>query len=159
MGKKKPTNSSPVIENRKARHQYHIQDTVEVGIVLVGSEVKSLRNGQASLAEGWVRASERPLQLSLHSVHIAEYPHTTPTRQHEPNRTRTLLAHKREIRKLAAFTHSQGQTLIPLKIYFSNNKAKVLVGLASGKRKSDKRQDLAKRAATREIERAMKKRM
>ena len=158
MGKKKPA-KSPVIENRKARHQYHIQETVEVGIVLVGSEVKSLRGGQASLAEGWIRASLRPLQLSLHSVHIAEYPHAAEQYQHDPSRTRVLLAHKREIRKLAEFTHSKGQTLIPLKIYFSKNKAKVLIGLASGKRKSDKRQDLAKRDASREIDRAMKKRI
>jgi len=159
MGNKKVSNSSPVIENRKARHEYYIQETIEVGMVLHGSEVKSLRAGQASLAEGWIRASEKPLQLTLHSVHIAEYPHAAETHQHEPNRTRTLLAHKREIRKLSEFTHSKGQTLIPLKIYFSNNKAKILIGLASGKRKSDKRQDLAKRAATREIDRAMKKRM
>ena len=159
MGNKKVSNSSPVIENRKARHEYHIQETIEAGMVLHGSEVKSLRAGQASLAEGWIRASEKPLQLTLHSVHIAEYPHAAESHQHEPNRTRSLLAHKREIRKLVEFTHSKGQTLIPLKIYFSNNKAKILIGLASGKRKSDKRQDLAKRAATREIDRAMKKRM
>jgi len=159
MGKKKPSNSTPVIENRKARHEYHIQETLEVGISLKGSEVKSLRSGQASLAEGWIRASEKPLRLTLHSVHIAEYPHAAEAEQHEPNRTRSLLAHKREIRNLATFTHSKGQTLIPLKIYFSNNKAKILIGLASGKRKSDKRQDLAKRAATREMDRAMKKRM
>ena len=159
MGNSKSTNSTPVIENRKARHEYHIRETVEVGIVLHGSEVKSLRGGQASLAEGWIRASEKPLQLTLHSVHIAEYPHAAEAHQHDPNRTRSLLAHKREIIKLAAFTHSKGQTLIPLKIYFANNKAKVLIGLAMGKRKSDKRQDLAKRAATREMQRAMKKRM
>ena len=159
MGNKKASNSSPVIENRKARHEYHIQETIEVGMVLHGSEVKSLRAGQASLAEGWIRASGKTLQLTLHSVHIAEYPHAAESHQHEPNRTRFLLAHKREIRKLADFSHSKGQTLIPLKIYFSNNKAKILIGLASGKRKSDKRQDLAKRAATREIDRAMKKRM
>lgn len=159
MGNQKSFNSSPVIENRKARHEYHIQETVEVGMVLQGSEVKSLRAGQASLAEGWIRASDRPLILTLHSVHIAEYPHAAETHQHEPNRTRSLLAHKREIRKLVQFTNSKGQTLIPLKIYFSNNKAKILIGLASGKRKSDKRRDLAKRAATREIDRAMKRRM
>ena len=158
MGKKK-TNKSPVIENRRARHDYHIEDSLEVGIVLLGTEVKSLRDGQASLAEGWIRASERPLQLTLHGVHISEFAHAASTCQHEPTRTRVLLAHKREIRKLAAFAMSQGRTLVPLKIYFSNNKAKILIGLASGKRKSDKRQDLAKRAATREIDRAMKKRM
>jgi SsrA-binding protein len=158
MQKKKSSNS-PVIENRKVRHEYHIEDTLEVGIVLRGTEVKSIRKGQASLAEGWVRASARPLGISLHGVHIAEYSDAGPTQQHEPTRTRILLAHKREINKLATFTNSQGNTLVPLKIYFSNNKAKVLVGLASGKRKSDKRQDLAAKVAKRDMERAMKRRM
>jgi SsrA-binding protein len=95
----------------------------------------------------------------MHGVHIAEYADAALANQHEPTRTRILLAHKREINKLAAFTNSQGHTLVPLKIYFSNNKAKVLVGLASGKRKSDKRQDLAKKTAQRDIDRAMKRRM
>ena len=158
MGKKK-SKRAPNIENRKVRHEYHIQDTIEVGIVLKGTEVKSLRNGQASLAEGWIRASQRPIQLTMHGVHIAEYADAALANQHEPTRTRILLAHKREINKLAAFTNSQGHTLVPLKIYFSNNKAKVLVGLASGKRKSDKRQDLAKKTAQRDIDRAMKRRM
>ncbi|HIB01848.1 MAG TPA: SsrA-binding protein SmpB, partial [Phycisphaerales bacterium] len=157
MGKKK-TNHSPVIENRKVRHDYHIEDTLEVGIVLRGTEVKSLRKGQASLAEGWIRSSVRPVGLSMHGVHIAEYSDAGPTQQHEPTRTRVLLAHKREIVKLATFTNSQGNTLVPLKIYFSNNKAKVLIGLASGKRKADKRQDLAKKVAKRDMDRAMKRR-
>ena len=158
MGKKKP-NQAPNIENRKVRHEYHIEDTLEVGIVLKGTEVKSLRKGQASLAEGWIRASVRPIALSMHGVHIAEYSDAGPTQQHEPTRTRVLLAHKREIAKLATFTNSQGNTLVPHKIYFSNNKAKVLVGLASGKRKADKRQDLAKKVAKRDMDRAMKRRM
>jgi SsrA-binding protein len=158
MGKKITT--KPIsIENRKVRHEYHIQETLEVGIVLRGTEVKSLRNGQASLAEGWIRASVRPIGLSMHGVHISEYSDAGPTHQHEPTRTRVLLAHKREILKLATFTNSQGNTLVPLKIYFSNNKAKVLVGLASGKRKADKRQDLAKKVAKRDMDRAMKRRM
>ena len=158
MGKKKIHNS-PVIENRRARHEYHIEDTLEVGIVLQGSEVKSLRNGQASLAEGWIRASQKPLRLSLHSVHIAEYQNASKVHQHNPIRTRELLAHKREIRSLVQFSTSQGNTLVPLKIYFLHNKAKVLVGFARGKHKSDKRQDLAKKAAKREMDRAMKRRL
>ena len=154
---KKKTNKTPEIVNRKVRHEYHIEDSIEVGIVLRGSEVKSIRNGQASLAEGWIRASERPIHLKLHGVHIAEYPNASTGHQHEPTRVRALLAHKREIKKLAAFAQTQGHTLVPLKIYFSNNKVKVLVGLASGKRKSDKRQALAKKDAKREMERAMKR--
>jgi SsrA-binding protein len=157
--KKKKSDKSPTIENRRVRREYHIEDTLEVGIVLLGTEVKSLRNGQASLAEGWVRATQRPIGLALHGVHIAEYSDAGPAQQHAPTRTRVLLAHKREILKLASFTASQGHTLVPLKIYFSNNKAKVLVGLASGKRKSDKRQELAKKSAQRDIDRAMKRRM
>ncbi|MDP7006470.1 MAG: SsrA-binding protein SmpB [Phycisphaerales bacterium] len=158
MGKKKST-SSPVIENRKARHEYHVEDTLEAGIVLQGTEVKSIRDGQVSLSEGWIRASDRPVGLSLHGVHIAEYQDASTAQQHDPIRIRVLLAHKREIIKLATFTNSQGRTLIPLKIYFSNNKAKVLIGLCSGKRKTDKRQDLAKKDAKRDMERALKKRI
>ena len=159
MGKKKSNTNTPVIENRRARHDYAIGETIEVGLVLLGSEVKSIRAGQASLKEGWVRASENPIKLTLHGVHIAEYPNASLAHQHDPIRTRVLLAHKREIKKLAKYTHSPGRTLVPLKIFFVNGKAKLLVGLATGKQRSDKRQDLAKRTATREMDRAMKRRM
>lgn len=159
MSKKKTKTNAPLIENRRARYDYAILESIEVGIVLVGSEVKSIRSGQASLAEGWVRATEGPARLTLHGVHIAEYPNASPNHQHEPTRTRVLLAHKREIHKLAKFTHSPGRTLVPLKMYFVNGRAKLLVGFATGKQRSDKRQDLAKRSATREMDRAMKKRM
>ncbi len=157
LRKPKPS-AAPVIENRRARHDYLIVDTIECGLSLRGSEVKSLRDGQASLAEGWARASERPLSLRLHGVHIAEYPNAAQGHQHEPIRTRQLLAHRREIRKLADFTRSPGQTLVPLKIYFKDGKAKVLIGMATGRRKADKRQDLAKREASREMSRAMSRR-
>ena len=93
-------NEPKSIENRKARHQYSIEDTLEVGIVLTGSEVKSVRDGQVSLAEGWIRASISPLHITLHGVHIAEYQNASPAHQHKPQRPRVLLAHKREIRKL-----------------------------------------------------------
>lgn len=157
MAIKKDKQVGIAIENRKARHDYHIEETIEVGMELKGSEVKSLRDGQASLSEGWVRASIAPLQLVLHSVHIAEYQNAAPAQQHNPQRIRKLLAHKREIKKLESFTSSQGRTLIPLKIYFSNGKAKLLIGLATGKNKSDKRQDIAKKTAQREINQAMRK--
>ncbi len=158
-GKKKAKSKAnqPVIENRKARHNYHILETLECGMKLTGSEVKSIRAGQASLAEGYVRAEEAPLRLMLHSVHIAEYPPAGPGRQHEPTRVRPLLAQRREIRKLAEKTRQKGLTIVPLKIYFLRGKAKLLIGLAAGKRKSDKRQDLAKQDARREIDRAMTK--
>ncbi|MCH2147657.1 MAG: SsrA-binding protein SmpB [Phycisphaerales bacterium] len=152
-------NEPKTIENRKARHQYAIEDTIEVGIVLKGSEVKSVRDCQVSLTEGWIRASTNPLDLKLYGVHIAEYPNASPAHQHKPQRTRNLLAHKREIRKLEAFTHQQGRTLIPLKMYFSKNKVKILVGMATGKNKADKRQDMAKKTAKRDMDRAMKRRL
>ena len=106
-----------------------------------------------------MRASENPIKLTLHGVHIAEYPSASPAHQHDPIRTRVLLAHKREIRKLAKYTQSPGRTLVPLKLFFVKGRAKLLVGFATGKQRSDKRQDLAKRTATREMERAMKRRM
>ena len=158
MARKSKDNRTPSIENRRARRDYFIEETLECGLKLAGTEVKSVRNGQVSLAEGYVRATEAPVALTLHSVHIAEYPPAGEHRQHDPIRARVLLAHKREIRKLAAHTRDRGTTLIPLKLYFTNGVAKLLVGVARGKRKADKRQDMATREAKREIHRAMSKR-
>ncbi len=151
--------NEPKIENRKARHDYIISDTLECGIKLLGTEVKSVRSGQVSLAEGYVRAVDTPLSLTLHGVHITEYAPAGPNNQHAPTRTRILLAGKREIRKLADQTREKGTTLIPLKMYFVRGRAKLLIGLARGKRKSDKRQTLDKKQAQRDIDRALSKRM
>lgn len=150
--------NQPTIENRRARRDYHIEETLECGIRLVGTEVKSLRDGQASLAEGYVRATETPCELILHGVHIAEYPPAGEAHQHDPVRTRMLLAHRREIRKLASSTRERGATIVPLKIYFLNGRAKILIGVARGRRKTDKRQVLDKRQAQRDIDRAMSRR-
>ncbi len=158
MASKKSKRSSEVkIENRKARDQYHIKETLECGIKLIGTEVRSVRNGQVSLAEGYVRATEEPPTLTLHGVHIAEYAPAGP-RQHNPSRVRTLLAHRREIRKLAQQTREKGLTLVPLKMYFLNGRAKLLIGVGRGKGRADKRQDLATKQARRDIDRAMSKR-
>ena len=146
-----------VIENRRARHDYVIEDTLEVGLKLRGTEVKSIRDGQASLAEGWIKASTEPVSLTLHQVHVAEYPNAAPSHQHEPTRTRALLAHAREIRRLAQRTQERGVTLVPLKIYFSGGRAKLLVGIGRGKQRHDKRQDLRKKEAAKEIERALRR--
>ncbi|MHC4768724.1 MAG: SsrA-binding protein, partial [Planctomycetota bacterium] len=100
----------PTIENRRARHNYSIEETLECGIRLAGTEVKSVRNGQVSLAEGYVRATDDPVALTLHGVHIAEYAPAGEQRQHDANRARALLAHRREIRKLADRTRSKGVT-------------------------------------------------
>ena len=158
MAAKKQSRGAPnesVIENRRARHDYRIGDTLECGIRLRGTEVKSIRDGKASLAEGWIKVEETPLALTLHGVHVAEYPPAGP-RQHEPTRPRRLLAHKREILKLLQVVGNTGTTLVPLKMYFKDGRAKILLGVAEGRRKADKRQDIERREAQRDIDRAMR---
>ncbi|MFA9479277.1 SsrA-binding protein SmpB [Phycisphaerales bacterium AB-hyl4] len=151
---KKPANLNPRIENRRARHDYHILEKLETGIVLQGTEVKSIRLGQVSLAEGFARVDPRSGELYLHNVEIAPYPHAG-INQHGPKQSRKLLAHKREIDKLAGFSASKGTTLIPLAIYFVRGKAKLELGVAEGKKTHDKRQDIKKRDADRDMRRAM----
>ena len=157
--KKSTTNSlEPTIENRKARHDFFIEDNLECGIKLTGTEIKSVRNGQVSLAEGYVRATDVPISLVLHGVHIAEYAPANPAHQHLPTRERILLAQRREIRKLADRTRHKGTTLVPLKMYFVRGRAKLLIGVARGKQQADKRQDIATREAKRDMDRAMSRR-
>ncbi|MEE2907532.1 MAG: SsrA-binding protein SmpB [Planctomycetota bacterium] len=144
----------PVIQNRKARHDYAITDTLECGMKLTGTEVKSIRNGQISLGEGYVHASAEPPSLMLHGVHISEYPPAGPATQHEPTRTRILLAHKREIRKWAIQSRERGRSIIPLKVYFVEGRIKILIGLGTGKRKYDKRQAIKARDAQRDMDSA-----
>lgn len=157
--KGKAGDREPVIENRRARHDYAVGDTLECGMRLLGTEVKSIRNGKVSLQEGYVRATEEPPRLELVGVHIAEYENASAAFQHNPVRTRELLAWKREIRKLAQASEVRGTTLVPLKIYFKNGRAKILIGIAQGRRRSDKRQELRKQEARREIDRALSKRV
>jgi SsrA-binding protein len=133
-----------IARNRRAYHDYRIEDTYEAGLVLTGTEVKSLRMGRASLQDGFAQITDG--EVWLHNVHIPEYTEGTWT-NHTPRRIRKLLMHRKEIDKLG-----------PLSLYFSNGNAKVELGLARGKRTYDKRQDLAKRDAAREIDRAMKRR-
>jgi SsrA-binding protein len=144
-----------IASNRRARHDYTIEDTVEAGLVLTGTEVKSLRAGRATLADGFGQISDG--EAWLHGVHIPQYTQGTWT-NHEPRRIRKLLLHRREIDKLASAVNERGLTLIPLSLYFSDGKAKIELGLARGKRTYDKRQDLAKRDAAREVERALRRR-
>ena len=144
-----------IARNRRARHEYHIEDVFEAGLVLTGTEVKSLRAGRASLADGFAQISDH--EVWLHNVHIPEYIRGTWT-NHEPRRTRKLLMHRKEIDKLGAETAERGLTLVPLSLYFKDGKAKVELALARGKRTYDKRQDLAKRDAAREMDRALKRR-
>lgn len=148
---------SPRIVNRRARHEYHILETLETGISLIGSEVKSVRNGQVSLAEGYARVDPNDMGLYLHEVDIARYSHGGP-QQHEPKRRRRLLAHKRQITKLVGLTSTQGTTLVPLAMYFCRGWIKVEIGVARGKRQHDKRQDMKTREAQQQIRRAMTRR-
>jgi SsrA-binding protein len=144
-----------IASNRRARHDYTIEDTVEAGLVLTGTEVKSLRAGHATLADGFGQISDG--EAWLHGVHIPQYTQGTWT-NHDPRRIRKLLLHRREIDKLASSLSERGLTLIPLSLYFSDGKVKIELGLGRGKRTYDKRQDLAKRDAAREVERALRRR-
>ncbi|GAB3799497.1 SsrA-binding protein SmpB [Micromonospora zhanjiangensis] len=140
-----------VASNRKARHDYAILDTYEAGMALTGTEVKSLRAGRASLVDAF--AQERGGELFLHGMHIPEYVQGTWT-NHEPRRTRKLLLNRLEIDRLLGKLKESGLTLVPLSVYFNDGWAKVELGLARGKKSYDKRQDLAKRDADKEIRRA-----
>jgi SsrA-binding protein len=139
-----------VASNRKARHDYAILETVEAGMALTGTEVKSLRAGRASLVDAFGQVSGG--EIFLHSMHIPEYAQGTWT-NHEPRRTRKLLLKRDEIDRLVGKVRESGLTLVPLSVYFADGWAKVEIGLARGKRSYDKRQDLAKRDADREISR------
>lgn len=156
--RKNKHDGDPVIANRRARHEYHFTDTLEVGIVLEGSEVKSIREGRASIAEGYVRAELEPApRLMLHSTTVQEY--GPAAGGHAPTRVRTLLAHKRQIGKLHQQAQQKGVTIIPLRMYFKNGKVKVEIGLGTGKAKHDKRQDIRERESDRALRRAMSKKM
>ena len=144
-----------IARNKRARHDYAIEDVVEAGLVLTGTEVKSLRAGRASLADGFGLITDS--EAWLHGVHIPEYTQGTWT-NHEPRRVRKLLLHRKEIDRLARSTQERGLTLVPLSLYFKDGKAKIELGLARGKRSYDKRQDLAKRDAAREVERELRRR-
>ncbi|HEY3009898.1 MAG TPA: SsrA-binding protein SmpB [Micromonosporaceae bacterium] len=144
-----------VASNRKARHDYAILDTYEAGLALTGTEVKSLRAGHVSLVDAFAQVKDG--EVYLYGMHIPEYERGTWT-NHEPRRTRKLLLKRLEIDRLIGKVRESGLTLIPLAVYFSDGWAKVEIGLARGKRAYDKRQDLAKRDAEREISRAMARR-
>jgi SsrA-binding protein len=139
-----------IASNKKARHDYTILETYEAGIALTGTEVKSLRMGRASLVDGF--AQERNGEIMLHAIHIPEYTQGTWT-NHEVRRTRKLLLKRAEIEKILHKVRESGLTLVPLSLYFADGWAKVELGLARGKRTYDKRQDMAKRDADREVAR------
>jgi SsrA-binding protein len=144
-----------IARNRKARHDYHIDDVIEAGLVLTGTEVKSLRAGRASLVDGFAEVLDN--EVWLLGVHIPEYTQGT-WNNHTPRRRRKLLLNRREIDRLASRVAERGLTIVPLALYFKDGKAKIEIGLGRGKKTYDKRQDLARRDADREVARAMGRR-
>ncbi len=151
----KPTGTKPIAENRRARHDYELLERFEAGIVLTGTEVKSLRAGQVQLAQayGEVRGGE----VWLVGASIAEYSQGNVA-NHEPDRDRKLLLHGREIDELHGQVREKGHTIVPTRIYFKNGRIKIEIAVARGKVLIDKRRDIAKRDATRQIERELKSR-
>ncbi len=144
-----------ICRNRKAYHDYFIEETYEAGIVLVGTEVKSLRMGKANLVDSY--AVFRGEELFLLNAHIAPYSHAARD-NHEPTRSRKLLLHRRELQRLMGKVRERGLTIVPLKLYFKRGKVKVELGLVKGKKLYDKREALKKKAMSKEVEREMKER-
>ena len=152
---KAATAEPAVVSNRKARYDYEVLDRYETGIVLRGTEVKSLRNGQVNLKDSFATIDRG--EVFLHNVHIPHYEGGNNF-NHETERSRKLLLHRSEIRRLIGKTQQQGLTMVPLKIYFKGGKAKVELGIVRGKKQFDKRQSIARRHADREVQRALKER-
>ena len=145
-----------IAQNRKARHDYHVEDTWEAGLVLMGTEVKSLRQGRATLSDGFAEVDDH--EVWLHGVHIPEYIQGTWT-NHASRRRRKLLLNKSEIAKIERKIGDKGYTLIPLSLYFKDGRAKVEIALAKGKKSWDKRHAIAERTAEREKEQALGRRL
>ncbi|MEV0037168.1 SsrA-binding protein SmpB [Streptomyces sp. NPDC056909] len=148
----KETGRKLIAQNKKARHDYHVLDTYECGLVLTGTEVKSLRQGRASLADGFVQIDGH--EAWLHNVHVPEYSQGTWT-NHTARRKRKLLMHRAEIDKLESKSQESGHTIVPLALYFKDGRAKVEIALAKGKKEYDKRQTLREKQDRRETDRAI----
>jgi SsrA-binding protein len=151
----KSTGPRPVAQNRKARHDYEILDRFEAGIVLVGSEVKSLRAGKVQLRDSYARVQDG--ELWLHGVHVAPYAFSSGFGSVDPDRPRKLLLHRREIEELGQRTNQDSLTMVPLAIYFKDGRAKVDLALARGRRRYDKRHAIAARDADLEARRAARR--
>jgi SsrA-binding protein len=154
MPEKKDERERDVAVNRRAYHDYFVDEKYEAGVVLTGTEVKSVRGGRCNLRDGFVRIDGR--EAWLENVHISPYVQAN-VMNHEPMRPRKLLLHRKQISSLNGKVRQKGYTLIPLRVYFSRNHAKVEVGLCRGKREYDKREAIAERDAKREIARAMRR--
>ncbi len=143
-----------VTENRKARHNYHIEEQIEAGMVLLGTEVKSLRSGHANLKDAYGRIKNG--EMYIYQMHISPYPFAYYD-NHDPLRSRKLLLNKSELKRMIAKIKAKGFSVIPLRVYFKNGKAKITISLARGKRKYDKRESIKNREMKREIDRAKKR--
>jgi SsrA-binding protein len=152
----KPTGTKVIAENRRARHDYHLLDRLEAGIVLTGTEVKSLREGRVTLAQAY--ADVRDMEVWLIGAEIAEYGHGNIA-NHDPGRDRKLLLKRAEISSLVGKVREKGQTIVPTRLYFKDGKVKVELALARGKERADKRRDIVDRDAKRQMERALKTRV
>ena len=152
MARTKKKNPDAIAVNRRARHEYHVSETVEAGLVLTGTEVKSLRDGKASLQHAY--AIVRNGEAWLLQANIPHYAFGNRA-NHEPTRERKLLLHRDEIADLEEFTREAGRTLVPLQLYWKDGKAKLQLGKATGKQQQDKRKDIAERDAKRDVERAL----
>jgi SsrA-binding protein len=142
-----------IAENRKASHDYHLLEAFEAGVVLLGTEVKAIREGRVNLRDSFAKVEDG--EVFLHNVHISPYSHRGSA-DHEPLRRRKLLLHKSEVRKLIGKTVERGMTLVPLRLYFKNGRVKVALSLAKGKREYDKRETIKRREADRETRAAIK---
>ena len=145
--------TKPVTTNRRARHDYEILESFEAGIVLIGAEIKAIREGQATFSDAYARPENG--ELWLHNAHISHYSAASPGTQHDPKRRRKLLMHKVQIRRLTKQVTERGLTIIPLKMYIKNHRAKLELGLAKGKKLHDKRRSIIDRAREREAQEAL----
>lgn len=151
-----PKGSGKVVaQNKKANHDFFIEETIEAGIVLQGTEIKSIRNGRVNMKDSFARVSNG--EMFLHNLHISPYEQGN-IHNHEPTRMRKLLLHKKQIAKLIGETQQAGYSLVPIKMYLKDGYAKVLIGLGKGKKKYDKREDLKRKQMNRDVARALKDR-
>jgi SsrA-binding protein len=155
MGSKnKDQFDKPLAQNKKASHDYFIEETYEAGIVLTGTEIKSLRRGRANMSDAF--ATVRGGEMFLHNMHISPFEEGNRSNPSDPTRARKLLLHKQQIHKLLGESKREGYTIVPLKVYIRNGFAKVLIGMGKGKKLYDKRADAAKKDAQRDIQRALR---
>lgn len=155
MADKNKKDQNIIAQNKKARHDYFIEETFEAGLVLKGTEIKSMRAGRMNLKDSFARISNG--EAYLHNAHISEYEQGN-RHNHEPTRARKLLLHKKQINQLIGQTKQKGYSIVPLKVYLKNGFAKVLIGVAKGKKDFDKRETLKRQDAKREVDRALRDR-